>query len=69
MRYFHWLDEKLSEAHNPIASIINAEQTEKKELKKYIQNIKILIEYMYFERAIKTIRPIKKTLRLNVDYI
>ena len=69
MRYSHWLDEKLSEAHNPIASKINAEEKEKKEFKKYIQNVKILIEYIYFERTIKAIRPIKETLRLNVDYI
>ena len=30
----HWLDERLSEAHNPIALIINAERKQKKEFEK-----------------------------------
>ena len=30
----HWLDERLSEANNPIALIINAEEKQKKELEK-----------------------------------
>ena len=34
LNFFHWLDEKLSEAHNPIALIINAEGKQKKEFKK-----------------------------------
>ena len=32
LRFSHWLDERLSEAHNPIALIINAEEKQKKEL-------------------------------------
>ena len=31
--------------------------------------IKIQIEYIHFEMTIKTIRPIKKTLRLYVGYV
>ena len=36
----------------------------KKNKKNHPQNIKILIGYMHFERIIKTIRLIEKTLRL-----
>ena len=34
MEYSHWLDERLSEAHNLIALIINAEEKQNKELEK-----------------------------------
>ena len=59
----------MSEAHNSIALIINAEEKQKKELENHPQNIKILIEYIHFERIIKTIKPIKKALRLYVGYV
>ena len=34
MEFSHWLEERLSEAHNPIALTINAEEKQKKELEK-----------------------------------
>ena len=34
LKFSHWLDERLSEAHNPTALIINAEEKQKKELEK-----------------------------------
>ena len=34
LKFSHWLDERLSEAQNPIALIINAEEKQKKELEK-----------------------------------
>ena len=34
LKFSHWLDERLSEAHNPIALIINPEEKQKKELEK-----------------------------------
>ena len=34
LKFFHWLDERLSEAHNPIVLIINAEEKQKKEQEK-----------------------------------
>ena len=34
LKFSHWLDERLSRAHNPIALIINAEEQQKKELEK-----------------------------------
>ena len=34
LKFSHWLDERLSEAHNPIALMINAEEKQKKELEK-----------------------------------
>ena len=34
MEFSHWLDERLPEAHNPVALIINAEEKQKKELEK-----------------------------------
>ena len=69
LKFSHWLDERLSEAHNAIALIIKLKKNRKKNLKNHPKNIRILIEYIHFERTIKTIRPIKKTLRLYVGYI
>ena len=34
LKFSQWLDERLSEAHNPIALIINTEEKQKKELEK-----------------------------------
>ena len=34
LKFSHWLDERLSEAHNLIALIINPEEKQKKELEK-----------------------------------
>ena len=34
LKLSHWIDERLSEAHNPIALIINSEEKQKKELEK-----------------------------------
>ena len=34
LKFFHWLDERLSEAQNTIALIINAAEKQRKELEK-----------------------------------
>ena len=34
LKFSHWLDESLSEAHNPIALIMNAEEKQRKVLEK-----------------------------------
>ena len=34
LKFSYWLDERLSEAHNPITLIINAEENQRKELEK-----------------------------------
>ena len=34
LKFCHWLDERLSEAHNSIALIINVEEKHKKDLEK-----------------------------------
>ena len=65
----HWLDERLSEAHNPIALIINAERKQKKEFEKSASKNKHSNQYIHFERIIKTVRSIRKTLRLYVGCV